>query len=57
MAKPKMRILTPVDGLTKLTLRTMLGQIMEEWKLDGQQQYTIFTNKYTGIYDRAVSSK
>lgn len=49
--KTEVRILTPVDGLTKLTLRTMLGQIMEEWKLDGQQQYTIFTNKYLqGVY-------
>ncbi|HMR47541.1 MAG TPA: hypothetical protein PKC92_12205 [Bacteroidia bacterium] len=49
--KTEVRILTPVDGLTKLTLRTMLGEMLEEWLLQNEKQFTIYTHHYLqGIY-------
>jgi hypothetical protein len=49
--KTEVRILSPVDGLTKLTLRTMLGYMMGEWQLNGEKQFTIYTHKYfQGMY-------
>ncbi len=49
--KTEVRILSPVDGLTKLTLRTMLGYMMGEWQLNGEKQFTIYTHKYLqGMY-------
>lgn len=49
--KTEVRILTPVDGLTKLALRTMLGQMLDEWEVNKEKQFTIYTNKYLqGIY-------
>ncbi len=49
--KTEIRILSPVNAITKVTLRNMLGQIMDEWKPEGQQQFTIYTHKYLqGFY-------
>ncbi|MCW5918840.1 MAG: T9SS type A sorting domain-containing protein [Bacteroidetes bacterium] len=49
--KTEVRILSPVDGLTKLTLRTMLGYMMGEWQLNGEKQFTVYTHKYLqGMY-------
>jgi hypothetical protein len=43
--KTEVRILTPVDGLTKLTLRSMLGLMIDEWLLQGESQFTIYTHR------------
>jgi hypothetical protein len=49
--KTEVRILTPVDALTKITLRSMLGNVMDEWKLNSENKFTIYTHKYLqGIY-------
>jgi hypothetical protein len=47
----EVRILTPVDALTKITLRSMLGNMLDEWKLNGESKFTLYTHKYLqGIY-------
>nr|MBK9653195.1 T9SS type A sorting domain-containing protein [Bacteroidota bacterium] len=44
-------ILSPVSTLKKITLRTMLGQTINQWKMDDAKRYTIYINNYLpGIY-------
>ena len=44
-------ILSPVSTLKKIALRTMLGQTINQWKMDDAKRYTIYINNYLpGIY-------
>nr|MBK9653191.1 T9SS type A sorting domain-containing protein [Bacteroidota bacterium] len=44
-------ILSKINTLKKITLRTMLGQTINQWKVEDAKRYTIYIHNYLpGIY-------